>query len=168
MSLAQKDAQDEAKSEQQAASADGGGGAADGGGGSGVGARRGNYYYAHGTVATDPNFSRPEKITAEEAARRQAALNGVGAVPGEHPGEHGARAGGDAAAAHAAPSPQPPPPTVPGPVTPDLPVRRHRCLPTACVSSEHVLARTLAGGGSRRTAADHGGGGKEGEAQLQV
>jgi hypothetical protein len=96
MSLAQKDAQDEAKSEQHAASADGGGGAADGGGGSGVGARRGNYYYAHGTVATDPNFSRPEKITAEEAARRQAALNGVGAVPGEHPGEHGARAGGAA------------------------------------------------------------------------
>ena len=47
-------------------------------GASGVGARRGNYYYAHGTVATDPNFARPEKITAEEAARRERELNGDG------------------------------------------------------------------------------------------
>ena len=45
--------------------------------GDGVGARRGNYYYAHGTVATDPNFARPEKITAEEAARRERVLNGI-------------------------------------------------------------------------------------------
>jgi hypothetical protein len=34
----------------------------------GVGARRGGYYYAHGCVATDPNFAKPKKITAEEAA----------------------------------------------------------------------------------------------------
>jgi hypothetical protein len=34
----------------------------------GVGARRGGYYYAHGAVATDPNFSKPQKMTLEEAA----------------------------------------------------------------------------------------------------
>lgn len=80
MLLAQKEAQEEAKSE----------GFADGGGAgvaAGVGARRGNYYYAHGTVATDPNFARPEKITAEEAARRESVLNGF-ATTG--PGEGGA------------------------------------------------------------------------------
>ena len=34
----------------------------------GVGARTGGYYYAHGAVATDPNFAKPQKITAEAAA----------------------------------------------------------------------------------------------------
>ena len=34
----------------------------------GVGARVGGYYYAHGAVATDPNFSRPQRISSEEVA----------------------------------------------------------------------------------------------------
>jgi hypothetical protein len=41
----------------------------------GVGARKGGYYYAHGTVATDPNYAKPKQITAAEAEQAAEALD---------------------------------------------------------------------------------------------
>ena len=42
-------------------------------GGMGVGARVGSYYYAHGEKKSDPNYARPQKISAEQAAAAEAA-----------------------------------------------------------------------------------------------